>query len=111
MLQAARPHSTAAECSEASHWEKNEQIIGFSISSNGVQAGPWRCAAPWGRAAGKILHLPDSAAAMGMLPAALQPPAGKWGHGHESCEGTRLMGTMGFTNASIKGRQGDAKPW
>lgn len=34
------PHSAAAECSEISRCEKNEQIIGFSISSKGTQGSP-----------------------------------------------------------------------
>lgn len=75
----SRPHSVAAECSEASHCEKNEQIIGFSVSSKDAQARPRCCAAPWEVLPGRSFTLPAGAAATGMLPAAEQPPACKWG--------------------------------
>lgn len=98
-LQAAGPHLDAAECSEASHCEKNEQIIGFSISSKCVRTR-------------RALQCPGKScrehptAATGMLQAAEHPCMPTGTGGHDACEGTRLVGTI-----APKGRQKDAKPW
>lgn len=105
----SRPHSAAAECSETSHCEKNEQIIGFSVSSKGARARPRHCAAPWEEPPGRSRTSRPALQPQGcsQLQSIRLRANGDWGP--ESFEGTRLAGTTGFITTATKGKREDAK--
>lgn len=90
----SRPHSAAAECSEASHCEKNEQIIGFSVSSKGARARPRRCAAPWEEPSGRSRTSRPALQPQGCSQLQSSPLRANGDRGPWSCEGTRLAGTL-----------------
>jgi len=84
------PPSAAAERSEASHCEKNEQIIGFSGSSKGERARPRRCAAPREEPPGRSR---PAAQPPGRSQQQSSRPRASGDRGPECCEGTRPVGT------------------
>lgn len=108
----SRPHSTAAECSEASHCEKNEQIIGFSISSKGARARPRHCVEPWEEPLGRSHTSQPAPQPQGcsQLHSSRLRANGDWESGF--WEGTMLENTTGIiTVIPSKARQEEVKCW